>query len=185
MDPSTFLTERTLERIANGGSLPEQLSAVKFLFLPNVSNLPELALKGLEKLRSDGIHLIWVGGLPSADEHCRPLSVSISTDIVTPPLQEDNQQRFEFIQKTLADQKLASPVLALDNDGKPAFGVQVRSVEFNGQTIVNLCNQTRRPVIVNLTKNGNLVSSTDLLSLTDQPAIMVLPPVHPFILKLK
>ena len=104
----------------------------------------------------------------SADEHCRPLSVSISTDIVTPPLQEDNQQRFEFIQKMLADQKLASPVLALDNEGKPAFSVQVRSVEFNGQTIVNLCNQTRRPVIVNLTKNGSLVSSTDLLSLTDQ-----------------
>ena len=155
------------------------------LRLSTVANLPELAHKGLEKLRNDGITLIWVGGLPSADEHCRPLSVSISTDIVTPPLQEDNQQRFEFIQKMLADQKLASPVLALDNEGKPAFGVQVRSVEFNGQTIVNLCNQTRRPVIVNLTKNGELVSSTDLLSISEQPAIMVLPPVHPFILKLK
>lgn len=183
--PSAFLTERTLERIANGGNLPEQLSDVKLVILPNVSNLPELALKGVEKLRRDGINLIWVGGLPSADEHCRPLSVSITTDIVTPPLPEDNQQRFDFIQKTLATQKLASPVLALDNDGKPAFGVQVRSVEQNGQTIVNLCNQTRRPVIVNLTKNGELVSSTDLLSLTEQPAIMVLPPVHPFILKLK
>jgi len=183
--PSAFLTERTLERIANGGNLPEQLSAVKVIFLPNISNLPELALKGLEKLRSNGIHLIWVGGLPSADEHCQPLSVSISTDIVTPPLPEDSQQRFDFIQKTLADQKLASTVLALDNEGKPAFGVQVRSVEYNGQTIVNLCNQTRRPVIVNLTKNGELVSSTDLLSISEQPAIMVLPPVHPFILKVK
>ncbi|MBQ9446419.1 MAG: hypothetical protein IJU61_07490, partial [Victivallales bacterium] len=177
--------ERTLERIANGENLPEHLSSIKLILLPNVSHLPELALKGLEKLRHNGINLIWIGGMPSANEHCQPLSVSISTDIITPPLPEDNQERLDFIQQTLANQKLVSPVLALDNDGKPAFGVQIRSVEYDGGTLVNLCNQTRRPVIVNLTRNGELVSSTDLLSQTAQPAIMVLPPVHPFILKLK
>jgi hypothetical protein len=183
--PSAFLTERTLERIANGENLPEHLSSIKLILLPNVSHLPELALKGLEKLRHNGINLIWIGGMPSANEHCQPLSVSISTDIVTPPLPEGNQERLDFIQQTLANQKLVSPVLALDYDGKPAFGVQIRSVEYDGGTLVNLCNQTRRPVIVNLTRNGELVSSTDLLSLTAQPAIMVLPPVHPFILKIK
>jgi hypothetical protein len=183
--PTAFLTERTLDKVLETGSLPEHLKSIKLIILPSVDNLATNARKALDLLKAKGCKLVALNHITTRDEYNRSIPGGWGAQKPDATLEGQLEDHIDTMQSILARAGIVSNALFVDSSGKPIQGVQIRSTVYEGKPLVNLCNQTRFPVTGTLKLKGIATASRDFISLKDFDATLTLAPLQPVILQTK
>jgi hypothetical protein len=179
--PVGFFTERMLGKIAATGALPPHLADTKLLFIPKATHVPTEARKGLEVMQSLGVALVPVNGPIDHDDYDNPLSASLQYEPIS---LETKGNRFQpVLLDSLRRHGLEPVALALDSEGKPLYGCEVRSALSGENRLVTLCNYTCKPMDAVLSVNGRPSVVFDCLKREKQENPLTLRPLEPLVLR--
>jgi hypothetical protein len=149
-----FVSERQLE----DGIVPN----VPTLFVPDIVHLSDAAAATLRKYKG---RLIFVGrdSLLARNEYDQERKEKWNADHI--PYQHTPVRKLwaEVLAK-LASWNVQPAVALLDNDGKPAWGVEWRTAETPEGLVVNLCNYLDTPVTITVNQAGKPAAATDVLT---------------------
>ncbi len=149
--PLGFVTERELAESATSGRLPRPLDTVKVVILPNVTHLPDQARAGLAKLAAQGVRLVGLGEAATRNAYNQPRE-AVAVEAL--PGDVDSAALHGAMCTRLADWGLA-PRLQVLADGRPVFGVEIRSAAHGQSHVASVCNHLREPRTVTLGGRGD------------------------------
>ncbi len=174
----TFVSERQL---AKG-----QYADVGWIILPHTTHVFDSTIKGLSVFVAKGGKLIRVGEDNLAfDEYHRkrPLGPEFS-QAVQIRLKDDSPQSASILRQTLTNQGLKLVDLQEADNKTPAWGVEFRTVEYQGRLLAPITNLLAKPVTVKLAIQGRAVDlitgqEVDLNRLTLKPMEPLLVQISP------
>lgn len=151
-----FITERQLE----AGMLPD--GAV--LFVPNASHLSDAAFSTLKKYTG---RIVMVGDkdLLGYNEYGKQRRDKLAADVVPYlPGRTSAQDLWKLFQVNLGKWGAQPLIETSNNNGRPVWGVELKSVKTPDGIVINLCNYLNKPVSVRLLHIGQSVSAVDILN---------------------
>ena len=173
-----FVTERKLEEFAHTGKLPRPLDSAKVVILPGVTHLTDRARKGLNLLKSKGIHVVVYGDKPAKNNYNQKRDAS---SFETIPECEDSEKLFPLLVEASAQWNLPEVLRLVDAEGKPVFGVEIRSASYAGERVASICNHLRKPQKVSIA--GSSQSLKELVTGQSLESSFVVKPMQPMMIK--
>ena len=157
-------------------------SNYRLLVLPQVTHLPDDALKGLLSLPKT-TRLVTVGDGPCKDAYGRDIAPGGAKRIADRSLRIDGgaapRAIWPILRKELSTLKSLPAISVVDaRTGAPVWGVEWLSARVNGREVINLVNLTSKPLEVKILSSGRQVHAEDLLSVGG-PTVRVLKPELP------
>lgn len=164
-----FITERQLEE----GQMPN----TALVCVPAADQISNAAFSTLQKYKG---HIIILGDKPFAyDEYGKDRPQKLAVDCI--PFDDENttiRELTEAVRSRLNSWNIRPQFELVEAEGKPLVGVEWRSAEVDGETVVNICNYLSTPVSVKLTSKGKDISAVDVLSGSPVSGIMELQPME-------
>lgn len=165
-----FVSEPQLEQ----GRLP----AARLLFVPAVRHLSEAACRALARW-SGPLVLVGPEDCLSRDEYDRARPDRLAGDHLPFAFASGRaEDLLAAISPRLAAWGAAARVRAVDADGRPAWGVEARSVVLEGRTVTNVCNYRNASAKVRLVAVGGPVAFVDVLTGRPCPSTLTLGPLE-------
>jgi hypothetical protein len=169
-----FVTERRLEAYAQGET-KRPLDSLKVLLVPRVTHLSAEARAGLAKLGGK-VEVVFVGSTPEMDEYGQAVDEAWEFPVL--PMPATTHELFAVLAGQASSWGVKPLVRVLDPQGKPTFGVEVRSSMHNGRRVASICNLLREPATVHVG-----APTVDLISGRKLPATFTLDPLKPVLLQ--
>jgi len=170
----TFISERQL---AEG-----QADRFDAIILPNSGHVRQSAIDALGEYVDAGGELVVFGHVPNRNEYDLPLEMPASLESLGVNVaQTDDQKLADQLVEILSGVGLTTPALTDTVSGKPAWGVEYRTVETNEGTYVAIINFNHEPVTVNLDVQGKAVNLVDGQSVNLRAIELV--PLEPHLLR--
>ena len=179
--PLGFATENKLAEYASSGKLPRPLDTAKVLILPQVTNLPDDARQGLDKLRAAGVKIVVYASAPAKNDYNQPREVG---EVETLPKAEYPEKAFALLREHAGAWNLPAYLQVTDGAGQPVFGVEIRSAPYAGGWVASVCNHLRTPRTVTLTGHEGK-SVTDLITGKALGATFTAEPMTPLLLSVR
>jgi len=181
--PLGFVTERQLARYASGGDVPLPLRAAKVVIVPEATHVPADVLTGLARLHRQGRALECVGDCFLLDEYLRERreQPSFGTPIDQP---DDTRELLRTFEQRLPAWGVARRIRLVNEDGEPAWGVELRATRYRNRWVANICNHLWDPQMVRLLVDGKATTGTDLISGKVTGAEIVADPQVPMLVTL-
>jgi hypothetical protein len=186
--PLGFVTDRQLERYGSGGEAPHGLAqgAAKVLLVPEAGCVSAAALAGLGKAAASGVRVVRAGPCFAADEYGIARATVPTLGEELPGYGAKDRGTFAAFWAAAAAWELSPALTVTETDGKPAYGVEIRSAMAPGERLVaSLCNHTREPRTVVLRRRGTPVASTKLQSGRPLEPEVQLPVLRPVLLQVR
>ena len=153
-----FITERQLE----AGILPK----TSILIVPNAKYITDAAFETLKNYQGHIIYLV-DGNLLCYDEYGQPRSEQLANvDVIPFAITDAKSKNFytALLPKLIAD-GLATKYNLVDSSGNSlTWGAEFREAETSDGDLVNVCDYLYDPISVKLTRNGQDVTATDVLT---------------------
>ena len=179
--PLGFATENKLAEYARTGKLPRPLDTAKVLILPQVTNLPDDARQGLDKLRAAGMKIVVYAAGPTKSDYNQPREVG---EVETLPKAECSEKAFALLREHAVAWNLPAYLQVADGAGQPVFGVEIRSAPYAGGWVASVCNHLRTPRTVTLAGHGGK-PIVDLITGKALDATFVAEPMTPLLLSVR
>ena len=179
--PLGFATESKLAEYARTGKLPRPLDTAKVLILPQVTNLPDDARQGLDKLRAAGVKIAVYAAGPTKSDYNQPREVG---EVETLPKAEYSEKAFALLRDHADAWNLPACLQVTDASGQPVFGVEIRSAPYAGGWVASVCNHLRTPRTVTLAGHGGK-PIVDLITGKSLDATFTAEPMTPLLLGVK
>ncbi len=176
-----FITER---QAAGGG-----LAAYKVVVVPRAANVPEPVFRTFQEYLAQGGTVMTVGNCFARDEYGRPRAerlvardngrLAAYPDSLTPRAYR------EILNGLLDDAGAERRVRVAGEHGEPLWGINLRTVEWNGKQLVALANFTRDTQTVTLKPPRPFTRAMDLFNNTEASFPLAVPPLEPVLLALE
>jgi hypothetical protein len=149
-----FVSERQLE-----AGVPE----VEWIIVPHATHVTDAAFEGLKRFVEAGGRILLAGAdCLTRNEYDRPRKLPLSlNELVRINLPLDEQTAGSLLRQALRDNGFQGVELIDVQSGMPAWGVEYRVVEHEGDRLVTLLNLLNQPLVVKLPFEGTV---EDLLS---------------------
>lgn len=177
--PLGFATEEKLADFARTGVKPRPLDSTKVLILPQVTHLPDEARAGLAKLQTAGVRLVVYGEAPEKNDYNQTREAGVFEAL---PKATDSDTLFALLTERAAAWSLPTVLKLEDASGKPAFGVEIRSVPLGDGRVASVCNHLREPRTVTLTGAAGK-TLTDLITGKKLGATFTAEPMTPLLIQ--
>jgi hypothetical protein len=165
------------------------LARYKLVVVPRASHAPNAVVKALNAYIRNGGTVMAVGPCFTQDEqgHVRKQALVASGcgRLVTYPDSLTAHAYREILDCLLDQAGAARPVQIEGDRGEPVWGVNVRTVEANGQLLVNLLNLSREPRRVQLVTKPAVKRAVNLMDGKEIELPFTLAPLEPALLVLK
>jgi len=176
-----FVTERQLAAWMAGGDKPFPLREAKVLVVPQASAVPDATMAGVARFAAEGGRVVRIGTCFARTEHNRPRALGGELAGEAWPEAEAKALWPKF--RTLLSAAGIVPLAEVcGEDGKPAWGIELRAARVGGKLLVNLANYLRMPQRVRLMVGGRAAGGTDLISLRKTHDVFSVPSLRPMLI---
>ncbi len=181
--PIGFVTERQMAAWGQGGPVPLALRTAKLLVVPNATDVPASTIQGVAKFAGgDAKRLVRIGACFTHTEYHAPRGErgpKLPGERWKPA---DAKALWPKLRAVLARAGVQPLAEVVTEDGRPAWGIELRAARLDGRLLVNLANYLREPQKVRLLVGGKPATGTDLIPLRKVTNPFAIPSLMPMLI---
>jgi hypothetical protein len=183
-----FFTGAVFDFVTERQTIAGKLANYKLLVLPRASNAPDNVLQAIQDYIRSGGTVLAVGNCFDKDQHGRARDERLRQEgsgrLVSFPYALSARAYRELLD-TLLDEASVPRRIRLEGEyGEPVWGVNLRTVEINGKTLVNLINFSRDDARIRLVRTHPISDATNLFTYQPLQFPLMLKPLEPVLLEI-